>query len=149
MNPMERCDYRCQKYAMAEVPVQQWGELYDWDSALYHGTIFQDLNLPFFAAPIMSGSSKPCGCKEDMMKWEIYCISFAINDLTLYLDTHPSCDKGMVLFAKLVERRKELLDEFTHQFYPLTTDCMSHYVTDSHGLFSWGDCPAPWEGGMC
>ena len=30
----DRCNCQCQKYAMATVPMQQWGELYDWFTAL-------------------------------------------------------------------------------------------------------------------
>lgn len=29
------------------VPMQEWGELYDMDKALWEGTIFPDLNLIF------------------------------------------------------------------------------------------------------
>ena len=36
--------------AIASVPVQSWGELYDQETALKTGTIFKDLDLPFFAA---------------------------------------------------------------------------------------------------
>ena len=33
--------------AMAYVPFQQWGEVYDDDKALCQGTLFHDLDLPF------------------------------------------------------------------------------------------------------
>lgn len=33
--------------AMAYVPVQPWGEIYDLDKALQRGTIFADLDKPF------------------------------------------------------------------------------------------------------
>ena len=33
--------------AMAYVPFQAWGEVYDDDAALSCGTLFPDLNLPF------------------------------------------------------------------------------------------------------
>lgn len=36
--------------AITSVPVQNWGELYDQDEALKTGTVFKDLDLPFFAA---------------------------------------------------------------------------------------------------
>jgi len=36
--------------AIASVPVQSWGELYNQDDALKTGTIFKELDLPFFAA---------------------------------------------------------------------------------------------------
>ncbi|MCD8119008.1 MAG: spore coat associated protein CotJA [Lachnospiraceae bacterium] len=34
-------------FAMAYVPVQPWGEIYDLDKALQRGTIFADLDKPF------------------------------------------------------------------------------------------------------
>ena len=42
--------------AVASVPVQSWGELYDQDAALKTGTIFKDLDLPFFAADQIPGA---------------------------------------------------------------------------------------------
>ena len=33
--------------AIASVPIQSWGCLYDQDAALKNGTVFQDLDLPF------------------------------------------------------------------------------------------------------
>ena len=32
MYKQDRCGCQCQKYAMAEVPMQQWGDLYVWNS---------------------------------------------------------------------------------------------------------------------
>ena len=40
-----------QHLAVPSVPVQSWGLLYGKEEALRAGTIFQDLNLPFFAPP--------------------------------------------------------------------------------------------------
>ena len=34
--------------AMAYVPMQDWGELYDPMSGLHHGTVFRDLDLPWY-----------------------------------------------------------------------------------------------------
>ena len=33
--------------AMAYVPFQEWGEVYDDDEAISYGTLFPDLKLPF------------------------------------------------------------------------------------------------------
>ena len=41
--------------AVASVRSQSWGELYDQDAALKTGTIFKDLDLPFFAADQIPG----------------------------------------------------------------------------------------------
>lgn len=35
--------------AIATVPIQHFGEVYDPKTALQIGTIFEELNLPFFA----------------------------------------------------------------------------------------------------
>lgn len=80
---------------------------------------------------------------------EINQISFALNDLTLYLDTHPDCMKGMELFSRLQERRVQLLEEYAGLYAPLTIDSMMGAAANGTGEFSWGDCPAPWEGGVC
>ena len=80
---------------------------------------------------------------------EIDQISFAVNDLTLYLDTHTDCMHGLELFGKLQARCTQLLEDFARLFYPLTIDSMSGRAAGGTGQFSWGDCPAPWEGGMC
>ncbi|MCI8373009.1 MAG: spore coat protein CotJB [Lachnospiraceae bacterium] len=47
---------------------------------------------------------------------EIYAVSFALNDLTLYLDTHPDCQKGARIYHELLK----LLTQFARKFYPLT-----------------------------
>ena len=89
--------------AMASVPVQQWGPLYDKEEALRRGTIFQELNLPFFAASDLEQgikqestlSGKAQGEQERMLL-EIQQISFVLDDLRLYLDTHPQDPDGLL-----------------------------------------------------
>lgn len=75
---------------------------------------------------------------------EIYDTSFAVNDLTLYLDTHPGDTQALAEFHKLKDRRKTAMSTFEQEFYPLTIDCMS----DNKDRWTWGDTPAPWKGGM-
>ncbi len=36
--------------AIASVPVQSWGEVYDQNEALKTGTVFKDLDMPFFCS---------------------------------------------------------------------------------------------------
>ena len=48
--------------AIASVPVQTWGALYDKDEVLAAGTIFKELDMPFFAAdhiPAKKGITDP------------------------------------------------------------------------------------------
>ncbi len=138
--------------AMASVPKQEWCEPYDLLTALAEGTIFPCLNLTFHKAPARAcecetGSSlsdSPERNREEMMS-RLNTISFALNDLTLYLDTHPDCPKGTALFYQLLEERLTLLSNFAGEFYPLTQTSMitGNYNRNQYG---WSEGPMPWEG---
>ena len=81
--------------AMASVPVQTWGALYDKDEVLAAGTIFKELDMPFFAAdhiPAEKGVTDPLT--------EIQKISFILDDLRLYLDTHPDDPDALTLLKR-------------------------------------------------
>lgn len=149
----DSCHCSSDTLAMATVPKQQWCEPYDLDKALKEGTIFPCLNLEFFDAKEIKSSldSKPSALdkasgREKMMN-EITTISFAINDLTLYLDTHPTCQKGLTLFKELLNKRLNLLAEYAKQYNPLTQISMitGNPETEEYG---WGEGPCPWEGGL-
>ena len=87
---------------------------------------------------------------------EINETSFAVNDLTLYLDTHPTDTEALELFGNTAKKRKQLLETYAAEFEPLTTDCVcpdtngqtqpyTKYPGQKH--FNWVDGPLPWEGG--
>lgn len=88
---------------------------------------------------------------------EITEISFTVNDLTLYLDTHPLDENALTSFKQAMEQRKQLLKTYAENFEPLTINCVcpdSNNKTDSHTNyagqkhFTWTDGPLPWEGGL-
>lgn len=138
--------------AIASVPGQEWCEPYDLQTALSEGTIFPCLNLPFHAAPvgkcspgtgsILSDISQKN--REELMS-QLTAVSFALNDLTLYLDTHPDCPHGTALFYQLLEQRLNLLAEFAKKFYPLTQISMITGNFDQN-RYGWTEGPMPWEG---
>lgn len=87
---------------------------------------------------------------------EINEISFTLNDLNLYLDTHPTDTAALDAFGQAMSRRKQLLSEYANQFEPLTFNCIcpdtnnqsdtcTNYPGQKH--FTWSDGPLPWEGG--
>lgn len=138
--------------AMASVPKQEWCEPYDYATALEEGTLFPYLNLPFFKAPkgnykcsTNSLSSNISQRNREEMMSQLTAVSFALNDLTLYLDTHPDCPKGTELFYKLLEERLNLLSEFAGKFYPLTQISMITGDYDK-SQYGWSEGPMPWEG---
>lgn len=149
----KECCAKQEVLAMATVPSQIWCKPYDWHTALAEGTIFPCLNLAFFKAPegkttLDSHTSEldPEGKAREELMSQIAGISFAINDLTLYLDTHPDCPDGTPLFYELTGKRLELLAEYAKKFYPLTQSSM---VTGglNPDCYSWSEGPMPWEGG--
>jgi len=138
--------------AMATVPVQEWCGLYDWDTALKEGTIFTCLNLPIYLAEEGSSNSKPSGSaldpeqEREALMGKISAISFAVNDLTLYLDTHPDCPDGIPLFYQLSKERMDLLAEYAGKYNPLTQ--LSMVTADlKQDNYAWAEGPMPWEGG--
>ncbi|MBR1743567.1 MAG: spore coat protein CotJB [Lachnospiraceae bacterium] len=138
--------------AMATIPKQEWCEPYDWGTALKEGTIFPCLNLTFFKAQdgdsniqtSSNTSNKEQKNREEMMS-RLSEISFALNDLTLYLDTHPDCQNGLALYHKLMKERLELLADFARNFYPVTQASAITGECDEN-IYGWGEGPAPWEG---
>lgn len=138
--------------AMASIPKQEWCEPYDFTTALAEGTIFPCLNLTFFKAPEGKCHCKPCSNTSDLSQQnreelvsQITAVSFALNDLTLYLDTHPDCPNGTTLFHQLLKQRLELLAAFADKFYPLT---QLSIVTGNYDQkqYGWSEGPMPWEG---
>ena len=68
-------------------------------------------------------------------------VSFAINDLVLYLDTHPTDSEALAQYEKYKTIRRQAIREYTSEFGPLTS-----YDVKSTGKWSWGCTPMPWEG---
>ncbi len=72
--------------------------------------------------------------------------SFAINDLTLYLDTHPDCPEGTPLFHQLSKERMELLTVYASKYNPLTQLSMVTAGLDN-SKYAWAEGSMPWKGG--
>lgn len=81
--------------------------------------------------------------QKQLLQW-INEVSFAVNDILLYLDTHPDDTEALAFFDYYNNERKKALETYSAEFSPLTLDyvhenCHWYWVTD----------PWPWEGGMC
>ena len=49
-------------------------------------------------------------------------VSFAVNDMLLYLDTHPEDQKALRYFSDISDRRNQLMAEYAEKYGPLTID---------------------------
>ncbi|MCQ2490828.1 MAG: spore coat protein CotJB [Ruminococcus sp.] len=65
---------------------------------------------------------------------------FTLKELDLYLDTHPSCSRGLAMFAKFKKLREAAAAEYNDKFGPLVPE-------QSKNLRSWDwvSDPWPWE----
>ena len=178
--------------AIASVPVQQWGELYEQAKALRSGTIFQELDKPFFASKQDFGNipgscpsqrpgdpevyreqsgetQKTDGAEQGLSRGQqnrdaqeqpsrqrgreclmlqVMEISFMMDDIRLYMDTHPEDKDGLQLLKQVIQRRKQLMTDFAEEYYPLTMDCMAglYEKNPESDCYCWQKGPMPWEG---
>ncbi|MBO5199225.1 MAG: spore coat protein CotJB [Lachnospiraceae bacterium] len=78
--------------------------------------------------------------RTDMMH-RITELSFVLDDMRLFLDTHPDCREGLEYYNKYAALREEAVAEYTKlygplRFYDMTDDCK----------WQWATGPWPWEG---
>ena len=107
--------------AIASIPCQKWKSVYEPAAALRKGTIFPELNLPFFMADdteeIPAGQGFDNGAEEKSTQQEereqllskIDEAGFVVNDLTLYLDTHEEDEEALRMFEEYSNRKVQLL----------------------------------------
>ena len=123
--------------AIASVPVQKWEEPYQDTEALKKGSIFPQLNKPFFIEEEMKECEPKPQDESEAKLLEIQQLTFFLIDLTLYLDTHPEDTQAKLMRQDYQQRRKEALAKFAKEHYPLTMDCEGDQCK----------APIPWEGG--
>lgn len=133
--------------AIATVPPQPWSQPYDCAKALSVGTIFPNLHMPFFCGGDADGQCKlkePADLRCKMLR-EIDEAGFAVDDITLYLDTHPEDTEAIEYFKQHLNKRNELQKQFAAEFEPLSRNDADLNRNDKH--WTWADGPMPWEGG--
>lgn len=139
--------------AIASIPVQEWNEVYDEAQGFRIGTIFPELNKPFFVTVFdRELEKKTVGTGLDFksqegMLFQIQQVGFVLDDLRLYLDTHPEDKEGIKLLKSMLKRKKLLMKEFALQFYPLTPECMADIYENNpdEEEYSWPKGRIPWE----
>ncbi len=81
------------------------------------------------------------GSKAQLLQ-KINEVSFAVNDILLYLDTHPCCEKGMALYREYAAERKKLMKEYAQCYGPRTVD---DALESDGNTWKWMEQPFPWE----
>lgn len=70
----------------------------------------------------------------------IRAISFVMDELRLYLDTHPKDKKALNMFLDYMKQRHDLIAEYTNKYGPIDS-----YYINSDGTWSWINEPMPWK----
>lgn len=67
--------------------------------------------------------------------------SFAVDDIKLYLDTHPTDRRALEYYEHYRNIRLSAIDDYTMRFGPLTADQVM-----ASDRWTWIEKPWPWEG---
>ena len=101
------------------------------------------LNNPMNMASNNSCCNSSCcenGNTRTEMLNEIKCLAFAIQELALYLDTHPDDEKALCLHNKYCKEYRDLTDKYQKVYGPLT-------INYPCNKWRWLEEPWPWERG--
>jgi len=85
-----------QQLAIASVLPQTWSTPLEPAKGLQTGTIFQELDLPFYMADAQGSV-----LSEDSPATESYAKRFSLYDCMLYLDTHPADPEALKYYEQL------------------------------------------------
>ena len=72
--------------------------------------------------------------------------SFAVNDVTLFLDTHPCDADALAFFHEYSRIRNQAMNEYAKYYGPLTIDTTVESCSDR---WNWINEPWPWQEGGC
>lgn len=80
--------------------------------------------------------------ERENLKRKIHALDFAIHELVLFLDTHPTSKKAMELLKEYRIKRKECIALYEEKFGDYIV--MPNDVPPT-GCWKWLDSPWPWE----
>ena len=80
--------------------------------------------------------------EREKLKRQIYALDFALYELALFLDSHPTNRRAMELLSEYRQKREETVAEYESKFgkYILT-----HKDVPMSDSWQWIDSPWPWD----
>ena len=125
----------CAAMAFPYVAMQrEQAERYDCNDALKNGTLFPGLRLPFHAEMKTRFPTVPAALAELMA------LDFAIDEMGLYLDTHPNDSEALGLFQSYIKLAQQGRKKYESMYGPL----QKRYVSED-GKYTWINRPWPWD----
>lgn len=83
-------------------------------------------------------------CSRDQLLQKISEVSFAVNDIHLFLDTHPHCEEALKYYQEMAAERKKYMKLYAENYGPLTAD---DALCSSTHCWKWSKEAFPWEKG--
>ena len=77
--------------------------------------------------------------RRQLMK-KIQETDFYALDLQLYLNTHPNCERALLLYQNTVKKAKMLRDEYEEKYGPVTA-----FGAAGKAPWTWIESPWTWE----
>lgn len=116
------------------VPFQQENPpKYEARMGLVRGTLYPGLELPFMG--MVNKNELPVTPRT-----ELQALNFALNELALYLDTHPDDTEALELYRQYQKLLFNGSMEYSKKGMPMT-----HITPVDHKTYTWLDEPWPWE----
>ena len=106
---------------------------YDARMGIVRGTIYPGLDLPFMG--MVNRNELPVTPKT-----ELQVLAFAIQELSLYLDTHRDDKEALELYQSYQEVYHKCAKEYAQNISPL-----NHCTPAKGEKYQWLDDPWPWE----
>ena len=106
---------------------------YEARKALIRGTLFQGLDLPFMG--MVNNKEKPVTPLS-----ELQVLDFALQEMSLYLDTHRNDKEALELYRAYQDIYHKLMME-----YEKNCGAMAHGIPSNRDDYAWLDDPWPWE----
>lgn len=67
--------------------------------------------------------------------------SFMLDEIVLFLDTHPDCQEAIDAYNHYKHLRCEAVSDYTEMYGPI-----SKYDVNANNYWDWVNKPWPWEG---
>ena len=106
---------------------------YEARKGIVRGTLFPGLDLPFMG--MVNKNELPVTPKT-----ELQVLAFAIQELALYLDTHPKDQEALDLYQQYQQMYHHGMEEYAASVGP-----MNHRTPTGGNKYRWLDDPWPWE----
>ena len=106
---------------------------YEAKTALVRGTLYPELELPFMG--MVNEKERPVTPTT-----ELQALGFALQELSLYLDTHPEDKEALELYRAYQDMLHKGMMRYSEEVGPL-----NHKFPVKADTYTWIDDPWPWE----